>query len=143
MDTSNTSPTNPWYAKGLRFSCTGCGQCCTGGPGVVWITPEEIQKIAALLGISMEECSERFVRKLGGRLALKERSNYDCVFLKEKRCTVYQERPIQCRTFPWWKENLESEEAWREAAKHCEGIREEAPLITLGEIEGQLKRNGF
>ena len=37
---------------------------------------------------------------------------YDCVFLKEdpergrKTCSIYPVRPLQCRTWPFWPENL-------------------------------------
>ena len=36
----------PWYADGLQFTCTQCGDCCTGDPGVVWVTDEELKAIA-------------------------------------------------------------------------------------------------
>ena len=36
----------PWYAEGLKFTCTQCGNCCTGGPGFVWISREEIRRLA-------------------------------------------------------------------------------------------------
>lgn len=42
----------PWYADGLKFKCTGCGDCCTGAPGYVWVNKAEIEAIAA--DISME-----------------------------------------------------------------------------------------
>ncbi|MFM1805538.1 MAG: hypothetical protein RL136_2417, partial [Planctomycetota bacterium] len=36
----STDAQAPWYAEGLRFECTQCGNCCSGGPGAVWFTPE-------------------------------------------------------------------------------------------------------
>lgn len=129
----------PWYKNGLRFECTGCGQCCTGAPGYVWIDEKEIAEMASFLKISEEEFVSKYTRKKGERLSLIEHpTNYDCVFLKDKRCQVYGARPRQCRVFPWWPENLESKEAWKEAKKRCEGIeRENAPLISLQEIQKQ------
>jgi hypothetical protein len=38
---------HPWYKDGLRFTCTGCGDCCTGAPGYVWVNKEEIEALAA------------------------------------------------------------------------------------------------
>ncbi|WP_296458322.1 hypothetical protein [Rubinisphaera sp.] len=38
-----------WYKDGLKFECTQCGNCCTGGPGAVWVSEEEIQAIAEYL----------------------------------------------------------------------------------------------
>lgn len=129
----------PWYANGLRFECTGCGQCCTGAPGYVWITKEDIVRMADYLKISINEFSRRFVRHAKGRLSLLENhKTYDCVFLKDKKCQIYPVRPIQCRTFPWWPENLKSEKGWQEAARHCEGINPDAPLVSREIIESAL-----
>jgi len=131
----------PWYKEGLRFGCTQCGQCCTGSPGYVWIDEKEIAEMAKFLKISEEEFVKRYTRRIDSRLSLLEHpKTYDCVFLKEKKCGLYGSRPKQCRTFPWWPENLASKQAWAETAERCEGINhKDAPLITLGEIERQRK----
>jgi Fe-S-cluster containining protein len=127
-----------WYSEGLRFKCTQCGKCCTGAPGVVYVSEQELHQIAAYLQISIEEVCNRFVRKFEGALALKEKAHFDCIFLQGRHCTIYPVRPTQCRTFPWWPENLESRQAWQEAARHCEGINDEAPLISAEEIDAHL-----
>jgi len=136
------NPLTVWYQNGLKFRCTECGKCCTGTPGVVWITEEEIIALAAFLQLSIEDVHKRYIRKCGNRLALIEKppkqGEYDCIFLKGKRCTIYPVRPKQCRTFPWWDENLTSKEAWQEAGKLCEGIdHPDSPLISLQEIIDQ------
>ena len=130
----------PWYKEGLKFQCTGCGKCCTGSPGYVWISPEEIAEAANFLQISPEEFTRRYTRRIGNRLSLKENSTtYDCTFLKDKQCRIYGARPKQCRTFPWWKENLETQEEWDEAASRCEGINHpDSPLVSLEEIQKDL-----
>lgn len=130
----------PWYKEGLQFKCTGCGHCCTGSPGYVWIDEEEATSMAVALQISLEEFVKKYTRRIGNRISLKEHPrNYDCVFLKEKKCTIYTARPKQCRTFPWWQENLETPEHWKEAAARCEGINApDAPVISLDEIEKGL-----
>ncbi|MFI5334876.1 MAG: YkgJ family cysteine cluster protein [Chlamydiales bacterium] len=129
----------PWYKKGLHFNCTQCGACCTGSPGYVWIDEKEIEAMAKFLKISDEEFVKRYTRKVQGRLSLIEHpKTFDCVFLKERKCLLYNARPRQCKTFPWWSENLASKEAWEETAKRCEGINQpDAPLINFGEIEKQ------
>src|SRR5437763_101054 len=38
-----------WYGAGLRFNCTQCGNCCSGGPGYVWLTVNDMQRIAQFL----------------------------------------------------------------------------------------------
>ncbi len=44
---SDTDSPAPWYQDGLAFTCTQCGKCCTGDPGFVWVTDEEIAALAA------------------------------------------------------------------------------------------------
>lgn len=129
----------PWYKDGLRFQCTQCGQCCTGSPGYVWLTEEDLTELSQILDLTREELIRRYTRSVHGRLALLEHPRtFDCVFLEGKRCKAYLGRPRQCRTFPWWPENLESAQAWQEAAQRCEGINHpDAPLISLESIEKQ------
>src|SRR5438067_2840062 len=87
---------DPWYADGLRFTCTQCGNCCTGGPGFVWISLEEIVRLAEHLKLTPDMVVEKYCRKIDGRFSLKERrtpeGNYDCIFLKEVEVSVAQKR---------------------------------------------------
>lgn len=130
----------PWYREGLPFSCTGCGGCCTGAPGYVFVSEQEISAMAEFLGLSVAAFSRRYLRLVDGRYSLTEtRNHYDCVFLEGgKRCTIYPVRPTQCRTFPFWPENLVSEEAWEAAKVHCEGMQQ-AERVSFEEIEKQRK----
>ena len=135
------SPENnsTWYAEGLRFKCTGCGECCTGAPGYVWVSEEEIQTIARHLNLSINEFSQKYLRRVKGRISLIELpKTFDCIFLKDKKCQIYEIRPMQCRTFPWWPQNLKSKEDWKEAARFCEGIQIDAPVVPFDTIEEQL-----
>lgn len=130
-------PLNVWYEDGLKFKCTGCGKCCTGAPGYVWLTEEDIQKFANHFKISQEEFLQKYTRFVRGRYSLNETpKHYDCVFFKDTKCTVYNARPKQCRTFPFWDENIKSPETWDSVAFHCEGINhKDAPTIPLSEIK--------
>lgn len=142
LSEEDTKPPKPWYKEGLRFKCTECGQCCTGAPGFVWVTDEEIEKIANFLKLSIQEFTKTFLRKVDGRVSLREMpKSFDCVFLRNKRCSIYPVRPTQCKTFPWWSTMLSSEEAWREAAGWCEGISEEAPVVPYETIAEGLQSN--
>lgn len=115
----------PWFKDGLKFKCTGCGDCCTGGPGYVWVNQAEIDALAEHLGLSVADFEKKFVRSIGVRRSLKElpKRNYDCVFLdaETRKCTVYELRPRQCRTWPFWDSNLSSPEAWAHTCEVCPG----------------------
>ena len=146
---------DPWYAGGLNFTCTQCGNCCGGAPGFVWIERADIVRIAGHLKITPEEMVERYCRKIDGRWSLNEGpgpgSDYDCVFLREEQkaarsadgtrvsvkrryCSVYAVRPLQCRTWPFWRENLSSPKTWDHAAKRCHGMSHGPRKFTVEQI---------
>ena len=129
-----------WYEGGLRFECTYCGRCCTGGNGYVWVTEAEARRLAVRLHLELDAFGSRYLRRVGDRYALLEAPlDGACVFLAGDRCTVYEDRPSQCRRFPFWNVNLESPEAWRRAAVECEGIRDDARLCDREEIESRRR----
>jgi len=126
---------SPWYQEGLNFTCTQCGNCCTGEPGVVWIEDDEIRQIAELLELSTGEVRLFHTRLVGNRVSLREFANGDCTFLDPatRRCRVYAARPRQCRSWPFWKSNLATVETWRDTQRVCPGIGQGA-FVSLDEI---------
>jgi len=126
----------PWYRDGLCFECTGCGDCCTGAPGYVWVNREERIALAAAVGLTLDEFEDRYTRSVGKRRSLIEFDGGDCVFFDpEKRvCGVYEARPRQCRTWPFWSSNLRDPKTWRQTADACPGANR-GRRFTLEEIE--------
>ncbi len=115
-----------WYQDGLRFECTQCGNCCSGDPGYVWATKEEVRRIATFLGRSDGRLNGKHLRRVGLRYSLTEKDNGDCIFLKrdgdKTLCGIYPVRPLQCRTWPFWTQNLRSAAAWNDARRTCPGM---------------------
>ena len=117
-----TTPDEPWFHEGLAFTCTRCGACCTGAPGYVWVDGGQIAALADFRGETIEEFTRQHVRQVGHRLSLVERPNGDCVFWdRATGCTVYPARPVQCRTWPFWPENIASHEEWQDTTRACPG----------------------
>ncbi len=133
----------PWYRDGLRFACTRCGNCCRGAPGTVRVSDAEIEGLARLQGLSVAAFREAYTRALrGGEIALREHRNGDCVFWADGRgCTVYAERPRQCRTWPFWSAVVHSPERWREEARDCPGI-DHGPLHDAETIRATAATDG-
>jgi Fe-S-cluster containining protein len=130
----------PWYADGLKFSCSGCGDCCTGAPGFVWVNQQEIAELAAHLELSLGDFQDQYTRRVGARISLKEFPNGSCVFFDEenRNCQVYALRPRQCRTWPFWESNLKTPESWEYTCSVCPGSGR-GKLYQLDEIEHQKK----
>ncbi len=128
----------PWYHEGLRFKCTGCGACCTGDPGYVWVNKAEIELLAKTVDMSAADFKKTFTRKVGIRRSLIELANGDCVLFDRitRHCKVYKARPRQCRTWPFWRSNLRSLKTWEETCRECSGAGR-GPLVSADQIEAQ------
>lgn len=136
----------PWYAAGLAFECTECGRCCSGPEeGYVWVDDRQIARIADALGLTPREIRRQYTRRVGTRRSLVEcKGSRDCIFLEadgngKKHCRIYTARPRQCRTWPFWRQNLSSPDAWALASLRCPGINRGEKVFTLDEIEARLR----
>lgn len=140
-----------WYEDGLRFECTMCGACCTGAPGYVLFTAREAGAIAAKLGITTDEFIRDFTHDTCEGRSINEVKTvhgYDCVFLDRTAmpgkavCSLYEARPLQCRTFPFWPEHLRSRAAWEALGRSCEGVgRGRIVPVEEVRIEAQRQRD--
>lgn len=134
-----TDEPEPWYQGGLPFTCTRCGHCCTGEPGFVWVTDDEVAALAEFRGEPVDQFTAVYTRKARGRRTLREKGNGDCVFFERGTgCTVYPVRPPQCRTWPFWESNVETPEAWARTERDCPGSGQ-GELIPAEEITRRLK----
>ncbi len=129
-----------WYKNGLRFECVpGCGQCCSGAPGYVWVSEAEIRALATQVAMDIAEFEAKHVRRVRGRKSLIEHPNGDCVFYdnRARKCRVYEARPAQCRTWPFWESNLRSPKAWRDTCLSCPGAGR-GEILSFEEIEAHV-----
>jgi Fe-S-cluster containining protein len=115
----------PWYAEGLRFGCTRCGGCCVGA-GTVRVSDEEIAALAVHLGIGNAEFRAGYTRSLrGGEVSLREKPDEACIFYDSgSGCGVYEHRPRQCRSWPFWRAVVHSRERWDEESRDCPGMNQ-------------------
>ncbi|MCR9202633.1 MAG: YkgJ family cysteine cluster protein [Planctomycetaceae bacterium] len=135
------APDGPWYKDGLNFTCTQCGDCCTGAPGVVWVTEEEIAEIAEHLDKPVGEIRLFHTRLVRGRVSLVEHQNGDCTFFdsRTRGCSVYPVRPIQCRTWPFWQSNIDSKQKWDQVCQDCPGAGQ-GTFFSLEQVEERASR---
>ncbi len=130
-----------FWEQGIYFKCQGSGQCCTthGEFGFVFLTLKDRQSMARELKLSTLQFTKTYCDKKNGFFHLKERKdNPDCLFLKNKRCSVYHGRPTQCRTWPFWPEVM-TPKAWKkEIVAFCPGAGKNK-LWTKEDIEEQMQ----
>ena len=116
-------PGKHFLADGVRFECVpGCVKCCAI-PGVVYVFGEEIPALAAHFGISVDEFIEQRLRHHWADVyEFNFPSDEPCIYLNETGCEIYDVRPLQCSTFPFWPENIRNASVWRGVRKMCPGI---------------------
>jgi len=152
---------SPFYAQGLLFSCTRCSACCRFESGFVFLSEKDVSLLCTALKMELMSFTKTYCRWTPAengkfQLSLKEKSNYDCIFWAKEPvegCAVYDQRPLQCRAFPFWSSIVDNKNSWEMAARDCPGMgkgtlhsrdsvekwlvaREKEPIISKGNLPG-------
>ena len=129
-----------FYADGIRFQCQDCGGCCLsrGEYAYVYLTAGDRKRLADHLKISTREFTIQYTDRTDGYLYVKD-PDKDCLFLKDGRCSVYEARPGQCRSWPFWPENMKKKIWEKEIASYCQGVGK-GRLYTGEEIQEIVER---
>ncbi len=118
----------------FRFACQlGCVNCCQR-PGDVFLTAADRDRIADHLGLSSAAFEQRYCdHDDEGTLHLTNPAADSCHFLLEDGCAIHEVKPLQCRTFPFWPENVRSRKRWKGVGGYCPGVGagEIVPLETV------------
>lgn len=133
-----------WF-ENLSFGCTQCGKCCRGKINV-FINEEEISQMADYLNLNDDFLfAEKYTKTIRQNdqtlISLKSKPNRnECVFLdsSSKKCTIYDVRPTQCRTYPFWPQNVIGSSEWESEARRCEGIKI-SPYIPTSDCDNKNK----
>ncbi len=130
-----------FWENGIRFECQETGRCCMsrGSYGYVYLTLEDRRRLAAHLKLRTSQFTRRFCDQTQGFYHLKNPKG-DCRFLEGTRCGIYEARPTQCRTWPFWPENMNSKTWNQEIAAYCPGVGR-GRLYTREEISLLLKQD--
>jgi Fe-S-cluster containining protein len=87
-----------------KFVCQGCAKCCStlltnNGTTGLTLLPEEISLFQSSLikpqyGIGTFPFDKKF------KILFYQLTDMVCPNLREKKCSIYQKRPLMCRRFP-------------------------------------------
>ncbi len=78
-----------------QIDCTNCGNCCTKLSPL--INDKDIDRLSGKLNISTEQIKDDYTETDEGELFFKD---LPCTFLKGKKCTIYNDRPEDCKSYP-------------------------------------------
>lgn len=115
-----------WEEERLEFSCTRCSACCGGAPGFVFLSLNDLASLLAHTGLEFPEFFRLYAKFVdngtGLSVSLREKQNFECIFLGRNGCEVYEARPIQCSTYPFWQGIVDSLKDWQQESSDCPGI---------------------
>lgn len=127
-----------WYKNGLKFECQGSGKCCTshGEYGYVYLTNKDIKKASQFLNLTVKKFINEYCEldHDSESYFLNQGSDKDCLFLQNKKCSIYTARPMQCKTWPFWSETMNAKTWKKEVANFCPGINK-GRLYSAQEID--------
>ena len=109
--------------------------------------------MAEELGLTEEQFLSKYARKLKGNWSLNEirgDRGFDCVFLKRDEkgrgmCSIYKQRPAQCKTWPFWPFNMKSIRTYINVAKATpcigmlEGLDGKGEMVDVEEIRIRME----
>jgi hypothetical protein len=123
----------------IGFQCLGCGQCCRGDDNSVVVFPFEVRRIMAkreLDWLEVAQPPEEGEWDNNGNFHTLEwrlkKEGLRCRFYDEGQCTIYGQRPLLCRTYPFYL--VEGELRCSE----CPGLGMRINEDAAQEIAGQL-----
>ena len=125
------------FSTGIRFQCQGSSNCCVsrGSYGFVYLSKKDILRLAKYTDLPIKDFINLYCDKTDGFVHFKERrKNGECQFLEKKRCSIYAARPTQCRTWPFWDENMKTKIWNKEMQSFCPGIGK-GEIIQPSQIE--------
>lgn len=130
-----------WYDEGIQFECQGSGKCCQsrGEYGFVYLTEQDVNAAAKALKIKPKQFIDKYCQYDDGVLCLKDDpKSPDCLFLEGTKCGIYEGRPVQCRTWPFWPEVMNAKSWKKNVIDFCPGVNK-GRLYSREEIEATLK----
>jgi Fe-S-cluster containining protein len=112
----------------------------------VWFNESEGRAMAATLNIDEKAFYATYAHKLDGKWSLVENQTehgFDCIFLDRTSnpgragCSIYHARPLQCRTWPFWPENLRTQRDWETVRRRtpCPGMNQATNTSQVVPIE--------
>ncbi|MFI5354398.1 MAG: YkgJ family cysteine cluster protein [Desulfobaccales bacterium] len=121
------------------FNCQQCGDCCSGVGGI-HVRPHEVEAMAALLSISVDDFCVNYVEAsvTGTRLTVADSGG--CVFLQAGNlCRVHPVKPFICRQWPFLPALLVNADELEHAKGACPGIN---PACTHEEFVAEALGQG-
>lgn len=121
-----------------HFKCQQSGRCCTC-PGIVYVSKNEQLAMSQSKGMPLFEFQREYVITQNGHDAIATpRFRTRCFLDADNKCTVYEARPAQCKTYPNWPEIWEDKARIKREIQNCKGLQYAYQTAFLSENKNPL-----
>ena len=128
-----------WEKESLRFECqSDCFKCCEK-PGIVYFDKKSIENASKITKLSPAQFRKEFLKRNDGQWVHEVEDRNPCAFLTPEGCSIHFGKPIQCRSYPFWSENMTSKAMWKLVGGFCPGIGS-GPHIAVATIRNFLEQ---
>lgn len=112
------------YPKEIRFECQRCAKCCGDTPERernILMLEKEVKRISEVARLRPEKFSVPSTGKEPYLYAMKKKEG-KCIFLRGIDCQIYPHRPLLCRFYPFWLEELDGDGYEFKVSGECPGV---------------------
>ena len=92
------------YPPNVGFSCNRCGLCCGDTEEKtrhILLLQSEVNGISAETSLLIEDFAEQIADRAPYLYEMKKPGKGKCFFLKDNHCSIYSQRPLICRFYPF------------------------------------------
>ena len=115
------------YPTNICFDCNKCGLCCGDTENKIRhiiLLKSDAQRISVFTGQAIKQ----FAFKISGYKPYvyemqKNLETKKCIFLKKNKCTIYKQRPLICRFYPFELRQEKNGKAIFKNTSECPGIK--------------------
>jgi len=128
-----------WEKESLHFECeSDCFKCCTK-PGIVYFDKSSIKNASKITKLSSTSFKKEFLKSYNGQWIHEVEKGNPCAFLTHEGCAIHFGKPSQCKSYPFWRENMTSKSMWKFVGSFCPGI-DSGPPIAVAAIRSFLEK---
>jgi len=114
------------HPQGIYFSCSKCGLCCgdtTQKTRHIRLTERDAEKIANATAQPISKFADQTPEKTPYIYEMhKDKRSGKCIFLQNNQCTIYMQRPLICRFYPFQLTTAKDRTHVFEATDECPKI---------------------
>ena len=131
---------NLTYPKNITFTCNDCGICCGDTQTKtrhILLTQKDADRITKHTNQTLNAFANKTDNKEPYIYEMqKNPKTHKCTFHKNNQCTIYTQRPLICKFYPFQLTTTQNNQHNIEVTNECPGVTHHLDTLKGGEILG-------